>query len=159
MFLGSALAQRLLKINGPGALGDGWSRVGGCLPALVLPWITGPLLATTLWVGHIVHALMLLPRPWGCIAPPPREGAQLRAHLSGQGGGWSTLVASPRQDPASCGLRCTLWEAVGTLASQPPPLPVPEAQESGPGCAYGGLMIGQLVWRCVPGPGIGLSPP
>lgn len=94
---------------------------GGCLPALVLPWIAGPLLATTLWVGHIVHALMLLPHLW-------EGGAQLRAHLSGQGGGWSALVASPRQDPASRGLWCTLWEAMGTRPPSPllwPPSPLP----------------------------------
>lgn len=66
LLLGSALAQKLLKINGPGFLGDGRSGVGGVqqewsLPALVLPWAAGPLLATTLRFGHIVRALMLLP--------------------------------------------------------------------------------------------------
>lgn len=131
---------------------------GGCLPALVLPWIAGPLLATTLWVGHIVHALMLLPHLWegGSAAGSPVWPGR-RLECSG---------CQPQTGP---GLPRTVVHAVGSrgdaasqpppLASQPPPLAVPEAQESGPGCAHEGPSVGQLVWRCVPGLGISLSLP
>lgn len=159
LLLGSALAQRPIKMNGPGALGDGQSRVGGTSAC------SGPALDRGASAGH--PSLGWAHCPCTDAAAPLMGGAQLWAHPSGQGGGRSPLVASPRQDPASCRLRCTPpWEAVGTLASQPPPrasqppaLAVPEAQESGPGRAHKGLRIGQLARRCAPGLGSGLGPP
>lgn len=90
---------------------------GGCLPALD-SWASA---------GH--HSLGWAHCPCtDAAATPMGGGAQLRAHLSGQGGGGSALVASPRQDPASRGLWCTLWEAMETRPPSPlpwPPSPLP----------------------------------
>lgn len=133
MLLGSALAQRLLKINGPGALRDGWSRVGG----VCLPWIAGPLLATTLWVGHIVHALMLLPHLWGGVL-----SCGLTCLARAEAGVLWLPAPDRTRPPADCGARCGKPWGRG-LPAPSPGLPAPSPR--------GSRSPGKWPWLCLRG--------
>lgn len=103
----------------------------------------GPLLASALSAEHIVPFTNAAAGPVQ-LAEQPTQRQQLWAHLSGReevGELW-LLKADRTQLPTDLG--CVLWKEWGTLTLLPPPLVVPEAQESGCGCTQEGL--GKASW-------------